>query len=593
TFDALNRRANRLAHVLRTRGVDRGVLVGLCVERTLELLVGLLGILKAGGAYVPLDPAYPKDRLGFMIIDSGMPLLVTDSRIAPTLPPHGARVLCMDTDPDVAAGERESNLAVDVRPDDPAYVIYTSGSTGKPKGVQVPHRAVANFLTSMAREPGMGPDDVVLAVTTLSFDIAVLELHLPMSVGAKIILASREMAGDGALLLQALKREAVTVMQATPSTWRLLLGAGFAGEGRLKILCGGEPLPRDLAEQLVPKVHSLWNMYGPTETTVWSTVQRITLPLGVITIGRPIANTQIYVLDAHGAPMPIGVPGELFIGGDGVTLGYLNRPELTAERFVADPFRGGEARMYKTGDMARWLGDGSIEFLGRNDHQVKLRGFRIELGEIEAALASFPAVRQAAALVREDRPGDVRLVAYLVLRSEEEYTDTMMRKHLRGSLPEYMVPQHFVELESLPLTPNGKIDRKALPPPFSAASLAADTFEAPAGASEILLAGIWQVVLGLPRVSRSDNFFDLGGHSLLCLQVIGRVEERTGVRLSPRLFLLSTLQQVASQLPASVAEPAVAAPARPAMPATSTPEPQSSPLPFAQRMLQRLRDRIR
>ena len=472
TYGALNRRANQLAHVLRQRGVDCNTLVGLCVERSIEMLVGLLGILKAGGAYVPLDPGYPKDRIAFMVSDSAMPVVVSQRPLMADFPAHNAKVVLLDGDSAEIALAPEIAPVTAVQPDDLAYVIYTSGSTGKPKGVQVPHRGVINFLASMRQTPGMTRDDVAVAVTTLSFDIAVMELHLPLSVGAKIVLTSRETSGDGGLLWDTLKRERVTFMQATPSTWQLLLTAGFTGDPNLKALCGGEALPRALAEALVPNVRSFWNMYGPTETTVWSTLQRITLPIDTITVGRPIANTQIYVCDALLRPMPIGVTGELYIGGAGVTHGYLNRPELTAERFVPDPFSlEPGARLYRTGDLARFMADGSLQFLGRNDSQVKLRGFRIELGEIESALMRHPAIRQAVALVREDRPGDVRLVAYVVMQPGGHCTDTEQRKHLRLTLPEYMIPQHFVELDSLPLTPNGKVDRKVLPAPFNVARL--------------------------------------------------------------------------------------------------------------------------
>jgi amino acid adenylation domain-containing protein len=415
TYRELNRRANQLAHYLRGHGVGPEVLVGICMERSLELVVGLLGILKAGGAYVPLDPAYPPARLAFMLDDSQAPVLLTHQCLLAGLPAHQAQVVCLDADWGAIAQEPEENPARGTAADPLAYVIYTSGSTGQPKGVQIPHRAVVNFLESMRQQPGLREHDVLLAVTTLSFDIAALEVFLPLIVGARVVLASRAVATDGRQLLQTLADSQATVMQATPATWRLLLEAGWAGSPQLTVLCGGEALPRELAQPLLARAAAVWNLYGPTETTIWSAVAQVAPGDGPVPIGRPIANTQVYLLDPHLQPVPIGVPGELYIGGHGVARGYLNRPELTAERFIVDPFRDEpQARLYKTGDLARYRPDGTLEFLGRLDQQVKLRGFRIELEEIETVLSQYPEVRQAVVLVREDLPGDPRLVAYVV-----------------------------------------------------------------------------------------------------------------------------------------------------------------------------------
>ena len=415
TYRELNRRANQLAHHLRELGVGPDVLVGICVERSLEMVVGLLGVLKAGGAYVPLDPGYPTERLAFMIEDSRAPVLLTQQRLVEVLPKHGARVICLDADWEAIAQDSRDNPLSQVKSHNLAYVIYTSGSTGKPKGVQILHHAVVNFLCSMREQPGLTRDDVLLSVTTLSFDIAALEIFLPISVGARVILVSRETAADGTQLLARLSDCRATVMQATPATWRLLLEAGWQGEKRLKIFCGGEALPRELARQLLQRCSSLWNMYGPTETTIWSAIYQVPSGESPVPIGRPIANTRFYILDSHLQPVPIGVPGELHIGGAGLARGYLNRPELSAEKFIPDPFTDGmQARLYKTGDLVRYLPDGHVEFLGRNDHQLKIRGFRIELGEIEAVLGQHPAVKGSVVIAREDTAGEKYLVAYVI-----------------------------------------------------------------------------------------------------------------------------------------------------------------------------------
>ncbi|WP_433527967.1 amino acid adenylation domain-containing protein [Micromonospora sp. CA-263727] len=412
TYADLDRRANQLAHHLHRLGTGHGDLVGICTERTPEMVVAMLGTLKAGGAYVPLDPAYPVERLAFMMADSGLKMLLTEGDLADRLPEPPAVVVCLDRDAEALAAESTTPPQVGVAGDDLAYVIYTSGSTGQPKGVQIPHRALANFLRSMRELPGITPADTLLAVTTLSFDISMLELLLPLTTGARVHLASREVAADGVRLGAALAASGATLMQATPSTWRLLLDAGWTPPAGFRMLCGGEALPEDLAQRLVGSGGELWNMYGPTETTIWSAVSRVT---GEIRLGEPIANTELHVLDAYGALVPPGVPGELHIGGAGLARGYLGRTELTAERFVPHPFPIGLGhRLYRTGDLVRRRADGGLEFLGRMDHQVKLRGFRIELGEIEALLAQQPAVRQAVVLVREDTPGDQRLVAYVV-----------------------------------------------------------------------------------------------------------------------------------------------------------------------------------
>lgn len=567
SYAGLEARANRIAALLRARGVHRGALVGLSVERGVDMLAALLGILKTGAGYVPLDPAFPQERLAYMVGDAGLAALVTQRSHAARFDLRGRPVLALDALDDELAGASAARTPREsVDPETAAYVIYTSGSTGQPKGVQVPHRAVANFIASMRNEPGIAADDKLVAVTTLSFDIAVLELFLPLSVGAEVVIADRETVMDGERLAALLRESGATLMQATPSTWRALLDAGWKGGTEFRALCGGEPLPPALAEALLSRCGELWNLYGPTETTVWSTCCRVRDTERGISIGRPIANTTVWILDAQRQPCPLGVPGELCIGGDGVTLGYLGRAELTADRFLADPFDPRpQAKLYRTGDRARWRADGTLEHLGRLDFQVKVRGYRIELGEIETALAACPGVAQALALVREDRPGDVRLVAYAVPLSGATPDPQDLRQRLKQALPEYMVPQHVVVLERLPLLPNGKIDRKSLPLPAqpvsgeaatSATAIPATT-DAPRNEAERRVAGAMAQVLGTPDIGVHDNFFALGGHSLLAAQLTARLNRDFGASLSLRaLFDGPTVAQLAAALAANHAQAA-------------------------------------
>ncbi len=426
TYAELNGRANRLAARLRESGAGPETRVAICVERGVAMLVGVLGILKAGGAYVPLDPSHPAARLEMILEDAGARLLLTERSLEQMLPSADQQRVYLD-DLDLTGGDDPGNLEPRTWSDHLAYVIYTSGSTGRPKGVQIDHRNVVNFLETMRERPGLTADDVLLAVTTLSFDIAGLELFLPLLVGGRVVIASREEVTDGYRLLQALKDHRVTVMQATPATWQMLLEAGWGGDAKLKMLCGGEALPWSLASELVGRGAELWNMYGPTETTIWSSVSRVQSADGRVTLGRPIANTQLYVLDRHLEPVPVGVPGELYIGGDGVARGYLDRPELTAERFVPDPWgKSGSGRLYRTGDVVRYEPGGELRFLGRVDHQVKLRGYRIELGEIEATLAEHATVQEAVALCREGGSGAKQLVVYVIPAEGEEVAPTRL-----------------------------------------------------------------------------------------------------------------------------------------------------------------------
>ncbi len=529
SYRELDDRANRLSRRLRSLGVAPGVLAGLCVERSAAMVVGALAILKAGGAYVPLDPGFPEARLAYMLDDARAAVLVTERDLQERLPAEGARVFCLDSDWEGIDEPGGEPPALEVHPAELAYVIYTSGSTGKPKGVQVTHGALTNFLKGMRQVLEFGETDVLLAVTTLSFDIAALELFLPLCCGGRVEVLPKEVASDGAKLAARLNDSGATFLQATPATWRLLLESGWSGTPGLAMLCGGEALPRTLADRLLPKGKVLWNLYGPTETTVWSSSAKVEAGDGTVTIGRPILETQLYVLDARLRPVPQGVAGELYIGGAGLARGYLRRPGLTAERFLPDPFGPSGGRIYRTGDLARWRTDGSLECLGRVDHQVKVRGFRIELGEIEAALAKQPGVRDVVVAAREDQPGDVRLVAYLVpAEGGSPPAPADLRRSLAAGLPDYMVPSLFVTLPSLPLTPNGKVDRNALPAPEPTR---AESAVAPRNPVEEALAGIWAEVLGAESVGVFDDFFERGGHSLLAAQVLARLRDAFGVDL--------------------------------------------------------------
>jgi amino acid adenylation domain-containing protein len=569
TYQELHQRSNQLAHYLQKRGIKPDDLVGICVERSLEMLVGLLGVLKAGGAYVPIDPNYPPDRVEYMIENSDAKVLLTQQRLVKNLPTKEALVICLDADWSLIAQESQEMPIASVTPENMAYVIYTSGSTGKPKGVQVLHRGAVNFLKSMREQPGISATDILLSVTTLSFDIAVLELFLPLTVGAQVVILSREAAMDGRKLLRTIAQLGITILQATPATWRLLVESGWQGQSPMKILSGGEAMPKELAAQLLTRGTELWNLYGPTETTVWSTVYQIKDPEQRILIGKPIANTDIYILDPLLQPVPVGVAGELHIGGSGLARGYLQRDDLTTERFIPNPFRETE-RIYKTGDLARYLPDGNIECLGRLDFQVKIRGFRIELGEIESVLVKHPNVQQAVVIVREDFPGDKRLVGYIVALNNQNPTIQELRSLLKEYVPEYMVPSIFVFLEALPLTPNGKVDRKALPVPEQSRPEQIrtpipnpidppDTTPAkqenqravatPQDDLEVQLIKIWEKVLHTSPINTTDNFFEMGGHSLLAISLIREIEQTYKKELSLAiLFQSPTIQQLAQTL---------------------------------------------
>ncbi len=630
TYREIDQRANQLAHYLQRCGVGPEVRVGISVDHSLELIVGLLGILKAGGAYVPLDPTYPLERLQHMLGNAGVRVLLTSQEqrtknkeqktdrttdrkgvlhtppadheraysTTPPADPGQPTVVDLVAEWEQIDQEPDTEPTSGVLPDNLAYVIYTSGSTGMPKGVAITHRSLANFLHTMRERPGLTAQDTLLAITTIAFDIAGLELFLPLIVGARVVLLPHADVTDPARLVQALTEHQVTILQATPMTWWMLLEAGWAGNPHLTCLCGGEALPPQLAATLRDRCAALWNMYGPTETTIWSAIWPV--GEGPILIGRPIANTQLYVLDAQLQPVPFGVAGELYIGGDGLARGYLGRPDLTADRFVPCPWSvvsgqlqrttdNGQLttdnRLYRTGDLARCLPNGEIECLGRLDHQVKLRGFRIELGEIEATLTQHEAVQEAVVLAREDVLGEKRLVAYIVSGQEQrtklvlsevegnkeqtsEKEDSQfsilnsqfsgeLRAFLKQRLPVYMLPSAFVLLDAMPLTPNGKINVRALPAPTQSQATADASFVAPRTPTEEQLAQIWSGLLGVAAVGVHDNFFELGGHSLLAMQLKTRLQQQFQVELPlRRLFETPTVAALAEHIEAFRETPA-------------------------------------
>ncbi|HYO52492.1 amino acid adenylation domain-containing protein, partial [Archangium sp.] len=571
TYAELDRRANQLAHHLRSLGVGLESRVGLCVERSLELVVGILGTLKAGGAYVPLDPALPAERLAFMMADSGLTVLLTQERLVSGLPEHGARVVRLDSDWAQIARWSEAPPASGSSSENLAYVIYTSGSTGKPKGTLLAHRGLCNTARAAIEAMGIGPDSRVLQFSSLGFDASVWEIFSALLAGARLVLASREALMPGAPLQTLLKEQAVTTATLTPSVLMQLEAASLLPTLET-VAAVGEACTPELVARWKPGRKFL-NAYGPTEVTICATQSSEVEPRRP-TIGRPLPNVQVYVLDEGMQPVPVGVPGELCVGGVGLARGYLGRPELTAARFVPHPFSAEPgARLYRTGDVARWLADGELEFLGRADDQVKVRGFRIELGEVEAALAQHPAVREAVVVVRESAPGVNQLVGYIVTQGEERPSKADLRTYLRERLPEYMVPSALVLLEALPLTPNGKVDRRALPAPELGAKGTED-FVAPRGAIEEMVAGIWAQVLGLEKVSANGNFFELGGHSLVAMRVLSRVRETFKVEWPVRsLFgaptvvgLARSIESVLEGEQSRMAPPLVPVPREGAMP---------------------------
>jgi amino acid adenylation domain-containing protein len=509
------------------------------------MVAGLLAILKAGGAYLPLDAALPPARLALLLDDARPAILLTERPLLARLPESTARIVMCDEPFDDEEGAPDDVHCV-VDAESLAYVLYTSGSTGKSKAVEVTHRSLVNLLAAMQREPGFDADDRLLAVTTLSFDIAAAELFLPLVSGGRLIIATRDDAADPSRLAALIRRSGCTVMQATPATWRGLIEAGWTGEVDLKILCGGEALSRSLAARLLGCGASLWNMYGPTETTIWSLLHKVGQEDGAPPIGRPLANTRAYVLNGRGNPVPTGVPGELCIGGAGVARGYRKDEALTREKFVALPVLPGE-RLYRTGDIARYRSDGAIEYLGRIDNQVKIRGFRVGLEEIEDVIASHPDIASAAVAAWPDASGEMSLVAYIVGKDAPAPCLAELRQFLRWSLPDYMLPSRSIALPAMPMTSNRKVDRKRLPEPQQCAS-PPETSE-PRDELERKLAAIWKKLLGASTVDINDSFFDLGGHSLLAFMLIIEIKRMMGRELPlAALFRAPTIAALAELL---------------------------------------------
>ena len=560
TYAELEARSNQVAHHLLKLGVAPNSVVAVCLDRSLDMIIGVLGVLKSGAGYVPIDPEVPTARITAMLSDSGAKIVLSQQTLQARLGSTKIRVVAMDAQRDALLAESQGPVSRPVHPDDLAYAIYTSGSTGAPKAAEITHRALANFLLSMQRQPGITGDDVVLALTTLSFDIAGLELFLPLITGAKIVIAPRAAALDPAILSDLIGRTGITLAQATPTTWRMLASSNWKGGPKLKLLCGGEPMPADLADKLLSRCGSLWNVYGPTETTIWSTAIELKKDRP-ISIGRPIANTQVYIVDSQLQPVPIGVAGELLIGGLGLARGYHKRSDLTAEKFIPNPFGAASSpRVYRTGDLARYLPNGEVECLGRMDFQVKLRGHRIELGEIESVLLTSPKVKEAAVILVDESPGHPALAAYVVSKNpaaplDETTARTELKALLRASLPEYMVPCTFVVLPKLPQTPNGKIDRRALPHPGVSRQEPAEDFVPPRNATEKQLAQIWSEILKLERISIRSNFFDLGGQSLRAVALFARIEKEFGKKLPlATLFKSPTIEQLSRALTGEVEE---------------------------------------
>jgi amino acid adenylation domain-containing protein len=549
TFRELNARANQLAHHLRARGVTRETLVGISLERSIDTVVAVLGVLKAGGAFVPLDPGYPLARLTFMVQDCGARFIITHERLLDRLPPN-APVLCLDTERDILAQERKENVPCVTGPDDAAYVIYTSGTTGRPKGVVGLHRGAINRFDWMWQSYPFASDEVCCLKTNLSFVDSVAEIFVPLLKGVPTVVVSDDAVRDPHLLVDTLGAHSVTRLVLVPSLLRDLLALGNVLERRLAKLricvSSGEALPLKLANRFRERLPhaTLLNLYGSTEVsadvtcydTRWLPPNAASVPLGT-----PIANTQVYILDGALRPVPPNMPGELFVGGDGLARGYLNRADLTAERFIPNPFAPDPTdRLYRTGDRARCLADGNIEFLGRVDHQVKIRGFRVELGEVETILAAHPAVGQSVVIARRFGPDDTRLVAYIVTRDTAAFDVENLRMYCRIRLPEHMVPSAFVHLEKLPLTSSGKVNRTALPAPANARAGGGVSrmFVAPRTAIEEQLVVMWEEILGVNDVGVTDDFFDLGGHSLLAVRLAAQIEDSYG-----RRFPVSTLAQ--------------------------------------------------
>ncbi len=548
TYRELDEGSNQLAHHLISAGVTNESLVGVYIERSLEMLIGLIAIHKAGGAYLPLDPEFPAARISYMINHSKLKVIITQSMLLNDIPETDAKIICLDSDS--SAISEQKRLAPDCRinGDNLAYVMYTSGSTGQPKGVQITHSSVINFLTSMGKKPGITGNDRLLAVTTISFDISVLELFLPLSCGAATVILSKEVTMDGKLLIDAINRYNPTIMQATPTTWKILFSSGWQGSKTLKVLFGGETMPRDIAQKLSGSVSSVWNMYGPTETTIWSTCFQVIDPEEPVYIGSPFDNTYIYILDNNMQRVPSGVAGEIYIGGAGVARGYLHDSARTTERFLKDPFRD-DGSIYKTGDTGRFTFNGSLEFFSRVDSQVKVRGYRIEPLEIEFHLNRFENISDSAAAVVKDSSGIGRIIGYIVPEKNADINCGDLRLFLQEKIPGYMIPDFFITLEKIPLTPNGKIDSKALPAPDLKEIVKERNIVLPANQIEQKLSLIWQEVLSIETIGIFDNYFDLGGNSFLAVEIVNRktLEFKSSVTVLMQ-FKYTTIATIAKYL---------------------------------------------
>jgi amino acid adenylation domain-containing protein len=554
SYKSLNESANQLANVLKTHHVNKGDIVAFALDRSSEMIISILAIMKAGAVYVPLDPQFPLNRINYMLTDSKAAVLLTSKKYQ-GLYQSDAKELIIEEEWLKLQDHSTKDPLIDINGENLAYILYTSGSTGMPKGVQIAHHSLVNFLYSMQNEPGIIPGDKLLAVTTVSFDIAGLELFLPLLTGAEIVLADSASAKDGRALLDIIKSEKVTMMQATPYTWRIMLEAGWDHSTPIKVICGGEALPVDLAQRLLSRSTSLWNVYGPTETTIWSTIKQIRKEDKLILIGRPINNTSVYILNKYLNPVLPGTSGDIYIGGDGISKGYLNMESLTGEKFLNDPFcKVAGNKMYRTGDCGKFMANGEIECLGRIDAQVKIRGYRIETGEIEYHLEKEASISEAVVIARPDRSGVNKLVAFIVVRDTGIDTGTAsvtqtLNNILKRSLPDYMVPDNYIIVPEMPLTPNGKVDKKALAKYSESLTENSNTFVGPRTDIEKLVADIWSEFLEIKKIGMHDNFFELGGHSLIAVQVMTRIEKETGKRLPlAALFETSTVEKLAQLL---------------------------------------------
>ncbi len=554
SYRQLDKEINQMVSYITASGVKKGDILGISVNRSIEMVITLLSIIKAGAIYIPLDPEFPAKRLKYMLEDSGCNFLITENSLKNLFNYFNGNIISVDDYKTHPSTEIE-NETIDEK--SVVYILYTSGSTGNPKGVQISHESLVNFLLSMQRTPGLSEKDTLLAITTLSFDISGLEVYLPLVTGAQLIVASKEETRDGIMLLEKLK--GVSVMQATPSTWKLLLESGWNQKLNLKALCGGEALSRDLANKLLDKVDSLWNMYGPTETTIWSSCSKVEPGDSFIPLGKPIANTQFYIVDKNNRFCPPGIAGELLIGGKGLSVGYFNRQELTNEKFIINPFdKEKKTRVYKTGDLVKLNPNKEIEFLGRIDSQVKIRGFRIELGEIESLIMQSDLVKDCTVVIKEFSDNDKKIVAFYLDKdiatsnnendslSADQKTIESLRSELKNKLPEYMIPSYFIKLDSFPLTPNNKVDRKALSNYDISNLLVRKTIAKAETNEEKIFVQIWENLLGIQNIGIDDNFFELGGHSILAAQMFTDFEKLTGKRIPlATLFTSQTIRELA------------------------------------------------